>query len=193
MPSEPFEAPVDNSVAPFPTSVSLPALLEDGTDDTFRRIASDFLILRTMSATWRNNQARLLRERYGLDLTASEVTFLSAVLKTQSNGSTTAARLGEYLKIGTSAVSNSLNRMVTRGYLMRLPDPVDSRRLVIRLTDEGTAAIRTSFIEQRRVNDLMYADFEWQDLLTFGKLLATLIEGAEAAITMQNRILNESA
>ncbi len=51
----------------------------------------------------------------------------------------TTGDLAEKMKVSTPTISRMVDSLVERGYLERRPDPVDRRKIWLKLTSEGTA------------------------------------------------------
>jgi len=101
-----------------------------------------------VDVTW--GPGRLLRaslRRYGQiwadqirDITAPQAAVL-AVLSEQAGLSQRA--LGDLLGTNKASVAEMVGRMLRRNFISRTRDPADRRRLVLQLTPEGTASLKT--------------------------------------------------
>ncbi len=54
--------------------------------------------------------------------------------------------LGENLLISQPSVSRLIDRLVSRGFVEKIPDPDDGRGIIVILTDEGFAAFRRTAV-----------------------------------------------
>jgi DNA-binding MarR family transcriptional regulator len=72
--------------------------------------------------------------RFGL--TESDVEALEVLL---DSGSATAGRLSEVMGLTTGAVTRVIDRLEQAGYVRRVPDPTDRRRVIIEVAERATA------------------------------------------------------
>lgn len=80
-------------------------------------------------------------KRRGLhDLSVSEVHVLDAVYRMEEKGTNSARDIALVLGITPASLSAALNVLEKKGYLVRLHDEKDRRRIVIRLTPPGEKA-----------------------------------------------------
>ncbi len=77
--------------------------------------------------------------RFGL--TESDIEALEVLLDT---GSATAGRLSELMGLTTGAVTRVIDRLEQAGYVRRVPDPADRRRVIVELVTEQTAAVEST-------------------------------------------------
>ncbi|HEU4572044.1 MAG TPA: MarR family transcriptional regulator [Candidatus Limnocylindrales bacterium] len=75
-----------------------------------------------------------------LGLSDSDVEALEALLDT---GAATAGRLGEVLGLSTGAVTRLVDRLEQAGYVRRVADPTDRRRVVVEVVPERADAVRS--------------------------------------------------
>ncbi|WP_030454417.1 MarR family winged helix-turn-helix transcriptional regulator [Herbidospora cretacea] len=66
------------------------------------------------------------------------------VLQAVSRGADSAASLGRTLGVSKQAAGKTIETLEGLGYVTRVPDPADSRRKTVVLTEHGTDALRRS-------------------------------------------------
>lgn len=76
---------------------------------------------------------------YGLD--TGEVDVLLTLRRSGAPYGLTPTQLGKSLMITSGAVTKRINRLETRRFIQRIPDPLDGRIVQIRLTDHGFKTI----------------------------------------------------
>lgn len=101
------------------------------------------------------------------------------VLLQEPEGSAIPARLAERLGISTGSVSALIDRLERFGYVVRSPDPMDRRKVIVRVTDtvrEKTWAIYGPIAEEgaRLLKDYSVPDLE--RLIEFMRRSRTLQE-----------------
>jgi len=77
--------------------------------------------------------------RFGLS--ESDVEALSVLL---DSGAATAGRLSELMGLTSGAVTRVIDRLEQAGYVKRVPDPADRRRVVVELIPEKMAAVQAT-------------------------------------------------
>ena len=77
--------------------------------------------------------------RFGLS--ESDVEALEVLLDT---GAATAGRLSELMGLTTGAVTRVIDRLEQAGYVRRVPDPADRRRVIVELVPEKMAAVEAT-------------------------------------------------
>jgi len=80
---------------------------------------------------------RLLNESLApLDITATQLKVLCSIL---CQGSISPVELKKTLSVDLGALTRMLDRLVSKGWITRLPNPNDKRGVLITLTPEGAA------------------------------------------------------
>jgi DNA-binding MarR family transcriptional regulator len=77
--------------------------------------------------------------RFGL--TESDVEALEVLL---DSGASTAGRLSELMGLTTGAVTRVIDRLEQAGYVRRVPDPTDRRRVIVEVVTEQAAAVEST-------------------------------------------------
>src|SRR6185436_13668257 len=77
--------------------------------------------------------------RFGLS--ESDVDALELLIDT---GAATAGRLAELMGLTTGAVTRVIDRLERAGYVRRVPDPTDRRRVIVELVPEKMAAVEAT-------------------------------------------------
>ena len=96
--------------------------------------------------------------RFGLS--ESDVEALEVLIDT---GAATAGRLAELMGLTTGAVTRVIDRLEQAGYVRRVPDPTDRRRVIVELVPEKMAAIKATmaqFGEKSATEIRRYSDAE---------------------------------
>jgi len=80
--------------------------------------------------------------RFGLS--ESDVEALSVLL---DSGAATAGRLSELMGLTSGAVTRVIDRLEQAGYVRRVPDPADRRRVIVELIPEKMAAVQATMAQ----------------------------------------------
>nr|WP_296779349.1 MarR family transcriptional regulator [Rhodococcus sp. (in: high G+C Gram-positive bacteria)] len=103
---------------------------------------------------------RLRRQRPRHYLTPSQLQILGDIER--SGGASAPVDLAALQGVRIQSLTNNLNALETEGLVTRSPDPDDRRRLIIRITDDGT--------------ELVAADREQRDLWLAGAMNSELTQ-----------------
>lgn len=110
--------------------------------------------------------------RFGLS--ESDVDALELLIDT---GAATAGRLAELMGLTTGAVTRVIDRLEQAGYVRRIPDPTDRRRVIVELVPEKMAAVEATmarFGEKSAVELDRYSDAELAVINDFLTRMATV-------------------
>jgi DNA-binding MarR family transcriptional regulator len=88
---------------------------------------------------------QMRRHRPDHGLTLSQLELLGEVSRT---GVTTPAELGTRLHVRVQSLTDSINELVSRGFIARRPDESDRRRQLIEITDAGNALLEADRAER---------------------------------------------
>jgi DNA-binding MarR family transcriptional regulator len=106
---------------------------------------------------------------------------LAALRRQGSPYELTPTRLTEATLLSSGGTTKRLDRLADAGLIERLPDPVDRRGTLVRLTRHGKRvidrALETHLENERRLLQFLSRD----EQRTFEGLLRTLLDGLEAA------------
>lgn len=169
----------------LPKTVSLPQLLDEGErDDSFRKMVGLLVTFEAQSSRVRNAEAVLLQRKYGIDLAASEVSFLWAVVKTYSGDrGSTHRRIAQYLQVTKAAISAMSISLDQKGFIRKVADPMDRRRQLIFLTRKGEEALRVSALEQRKINDVEFSSLSHDDVVFVSTVVQRLLRDGERVLS----------
>lgn len=77
--------------------------------------------------------------------------------------------------VTSGTMTNRVDRLATRGYVERHPDPADRRGVIVRLTADGRAAVDAAFEELLAAEADLLADLSARDRERLASLLRTLL------------------
>ena len=81
--------------------------------------------------------SRELRDEFGDDTTIVQMRVLGEI----AGGPLTLSALARKREVSMQAASEHIQSLVTRGWVMRVPDPEDRRQSLLHITDEGQARL----------------------------------------------------
>lgn len=122
--------------------------------------------------------ARRLRQNHAVgDLSLSEVSVLSRL---ERDGASTPSALAEHERIRPQAMATTLAALEERGLVDRRPDATDGRRVVMTVTEQGSAMVRHRRSESaQRLIEVLESEFSTDELGVFDAVLPLLDRLAE--------------
>ncbi|MBM2827099.1 MAG: transcriptional regulator, MarR family [Dehalococcoidia bacterium] len=113
-------------------------------------------------------------ERMGITLPQLRILF-----RVRNNPMMDARRLAESLSISPSAVSQQVDRLVTKGLLNRWDNPADRRYVCLEITEEGEQATGEISRASRDLIESILVIFTDKQLANFRKMLFSILEEFE--------------
>ncbi|MPZ37301.1 MAG: MarR family transcriptional regulator [Rhizobiales bacterium] len=159
-----------------PLTVSHEALLTRGRDDAFRQT-----IYAMVQAFGRLQNCR---EAFGraLGLTGSQFAVLmSAAYQRHSDGVSIRA-LADHAHLAPTHVTTEVNRLITKGLLLKRTNKFDRRSVLVRLSPKAEADLVRLAPFVRSVNDLLFQGISKQEFETVSRFLQAFILNTENAL-----------
>jgi MarR family transcriptional regulator, lower aerobic nicotinate degradation pathway regulator len=105
------------------------------------------------------------------DLTPVQYAALEAI---KTNPDVDATRLSSLIAFDRSTIGDVLERMESKGWILRAPSPTDRRIKLVRLTHQGTRLLREVEPAVRRVQERLLIPLSLRDRATVLRLLTQL-------------------
>ena len=109
------------------------------------------------------------------EIEAWEFDVLAALRRTGSPYELSPGRLLRETLVTSGTMTNRVDRLTSRGYVERYPDPADRRGVIVRLTAEGRAAVDAAFEELLAAEAELLADLSTRDRDRLAALLRVLL------------------
>lgn len=87
--------------------------------------------------------------------------------------------VGEQVRLDRSTIADVVARLARRGLLARVRDPLDGRRNVLELTDEGVRLHRKLVTRTARMNRVFLSPLDEGEQETLLRLIARVADAAE--------------
>lgn len=97
-----------------------------------------------------------------------------AMARLHEMGELSQNRLGRLAAMDPATIQGVMQRLRERGYVQRLPDPTDRRRMMLRLTRDGRAVIERLLAASGQVNDAVLEPLDEGERALFVSLLRRL-------------------
>lgn len=167
------------SAALTPLTVSRKELLVDGHDQVFRKLVHDLFAFNARHENIRSGHAR----RIGL--AGIEYTILISVARLSRDGNVNVKTLANHLHVSTGFVTNVTKKLQNMGLVRKSVDPVDKRRTVLTVTQEGGESLAELAPYQRQVNDVEFGTLSAHDFLELSRIIGALVNSSEHAVNLQ--------
>ncbi|OVZ59730.1 hypothetical protein CDO44_11430 [Pigmentiphaga sp. NML080357] len=174
-PSRPSKRP-----ATAPLTISRPELLVDGSDRVFRQLVHNFFAF--------GSRHEAMRAGHGarIGLTGIEYTFLISVRHLEDEGDVSVRLLADHLHLSGPFCTTMVGKLIKRGLVTKDVDPLDRRRVRLKVTEKGHALLAELAPAQRQVNDVQFGCLGPGDLQNLVELLNKLIASADQALALQS-------
>ncbi|HEX7006266.1 MAG TPA: MarR family winged helix-turn-helix transcriptional regulator [Alphaproteobacteria bacterium] len=160
-----------------PLSVSLPAVLTDGSDKTFRRLIYGLFVCA--------GRLHDIRDAFGrrIDMTGARYTVLIATAHLQGETGVGVRALADYLHVAPPHVTTEVGKLVAAGLLAKERNPDDGRGVLVTLTPAGAAALEELAPFLRRINDILFDGISREEFATVVRFIDKFVINTERAMT----------
>jgi DNA-binding MarR family transcriptional regulator len=168
-----------NKADPSDLTISLPGLLEGGSDDAFRQLVQDML---SMSA-----RLQAIRDMFGsiAGITGPQYSMLIAIAHMQKRGiPVTVGGLGEHLHVSGTFITAESKKLEQAALLAKNANPADRRSIVLTLTDRGSALIDSVRATVRAGNDEIFRGVSADDFRVLRRVMAGLVPALDDALAL---------
>jgi len=109
---------------------------------------------------------------------------LTAVQRLQGVAGVPVVDVAEYIRRSGAFVTLESTKLVGAGYLEKLSDSADGRRVLLRVTQEGHRTLADLAPTQRQINDILFESFDRAKFEQLSVLLDDLLPSADHAAGM---------
>lgn len=159
----------------LPPTASRPALLENGSDDRFRRLVYDLLTIANRMTTVREH----LATRMGIS--APQYSLLMAVGQFQGARGVGVTAVAKVLHVSSAFVATESNKLAQAGLLAKRANPKDGRAVLLSLTRAGRSLIARHSAEIRAINDIFFGTLTPRMFAAASAGMAALVRGSARA------------
>lgn len=158
----------------LPLSVTRPEVLEDGSDEQFRKVIYDLFVTATRFDE--------IREGFGraIGVSGPQYFILVAVARSHAGeepeGGVGVRALADYLGVAASHVTVEVGKLVRLGLLEKQPHPEDGRRVRISLTTAGRAALEDLAPLRQDMNDILFDGMSADEFRQLARVVARFTE-----------------
>ncbi len=160
-------------------TVSLPNLLERGSDDAFRQLVLDML---SMSA-----RLQSIRDKFGAIAGVSGPHYsmmITIAHMTKQGVAVTVSGLAEQLHVSGTFVTAELKKLARAGLVAKSANPSDRRSVIVTLTDTGAALIDSVRSIVRAGNDEIFRGLSSDDFKMLRRVMPGLVSALDDALIL---------
>jgi DNA-binding MarR family transcriptional regulator len=169
-------SPAPSGGTDLPLTVSRDALLEGGSDRSFRRLVYDLLTIAVRMEAVRDHHAA----RMGI--TASQYSVMMAIAQFQGRSGVGVSALAKTLHVSSAFIASETGKLARLGMVTKRPNPSDGRGVLLSLTQTGRLCIARVSPEIRAVNDMFFAELDRGTFQALSVAAASLVRGSQKAV-----------
>jgi len=166
----------EKSAFRLPPAVSRPELLEGGNDQRLRQLVYDLFVLSAHVDTIRRHVSGLV------GLTPPQYSIVIVVAQSQEKGGASVGAVAAHLHVSSAFVATEASKLVRKGFLLKRPNPIDRRGVLLTLSREAKETIRSLAPHLRSINDRFIASLDRDQFLLCSETVTKLVEGAVSAV-----------
>ncbi|MCR0983777.1 MarR family winged helix-turn-helix transcriptional regulator [Roseomonas populi] len=167
-------------------TVSLPEMLQDGTDHAFRETV--FGLVQALG------YLQACRDAFGraMGLTGSQFAVLVGVGHCQGENGTSIRAIADHVQMAATHVTTEVGRLLRRGLLLKRPNPEDRRGVLVSLSARGNRAVTEVAPFMRMVNDHLFAGYTAADIEALNRFVRRFHANGEAALAAIRGVESET-
>jgi DNA-binding MarR family transcriptional regulator len=160
----------------LPPTVSREALLDQGSDERFRRLVYDLLTVTNRMATVRAH----LGERMGIS--APQYSLLMAIGQFQGSQGVGVSAIAKLLHVSSAFVATETGKLEQAELVIKRANLTDRRAVLLSLTRAGRSLIERNSAEVRSLNDVFFGGLSRANFAAASALMTALLGGSARAI-----------
>jgi MarR family transcriptional regulator, organic hydroperoxide resistance regulator len=175
----------DVSSDPALRTVSAEALLVDGSDHAFRRMIHALMAIGHSLDVMREGFARVI------GTTGPQHELIMLIYRYNDGEGISVGELAALVKLTSAFVATETSKLSGLGLIEKVTDPLDRRRVILRVTDIGRRKLALLSGYQRQGNDVLFECFDEKAFLKFSRLVEEVLPCGERAATLVTRLSQE--
>jgi DNA-binding MarR family transcriptional regulator len=163
-------------------TVSRPALLDGGSDQSFRQFVHDMLAFAARIQEVRSRLGRVI------NLAGQKYTVLIAIAHLQDqDGGVGINEIADHLHLSSAFVTIETNGLLKSGLVVKRTNPTDRRRVLLMTTPKAAKLLDKLTVVQAPVNDALFACLSVKNFVSLRQMISRLVETGDGAL----RLLDE--
>ena len=159
-----------------PPTISLPELLDRGSDLQFRGLVQNLLTVARRLGT--------ARDYFGqqIDITGPQYHLLMTVAQLQGATGVSVGSVAHVMNVSSAFVTSETGKLSAMGLVRKRPNPQDRRGALLSLTQAARLKIEVVIPSIRTINDLFFGKLDRQSFNGLCASAAVLVQGSREAI-----------
>jgi MarR family transcriptional regulator, organic hydroperoxide resistance regulator len=162
-------------------------LLEDGSDEKFRKMLHDLLAVSARIEAVRAGFAKMI------GLTGIEYTMMIAIMHLAEKEPVYVNSLAEHLHLSGAFVTIQTNKLVKKGLLKKIKNKQDARRVELQETKKARDLLTKLAPAQCQVNDVVFQQFNKRDLDRMSGLVEKMLANAGKGLSLIDYLSQDSS
>ncbi len=167
----------------LPLTVSLPQLLQEGSDRQFRRLVHSLFGFLARHEAVRDGHAATI------GLAGIEYTVLISIAHLSVDGDVSVKIVADHLHVTGAFVTTVSGRLLEMGLIDKQSDPADRRRVRLTVAEKGYTRLAELAPIQRQVNDVEFGCLSAHEFHQLIGLVERLIDAGSRAVDLQKYLL----
>lgn len=160
----------------LPATVSLPALLEAGSDNRFRQLVYDLLTISVRMETVRTHLARQI------GISGPQYSVLVAIAQFQGADGVRVGKVAQVLHVSGAFITAETRQLERLGLVIKAINPRDRRGVLLRLTPKGERQIIAISPAIIAINDKFFAPLSHTAFRRFAHAAAQLVTSSHKLV-----------
>lgn len=172
-----------NDEAPqmLPLTTTLPTLLDEGSDATFRRLVHKLLAF--------SGRLEVIRNGFGIlmGLTGIQYTILITVAHLSENKGVGVKAVARHLSLSGAFVTIEVGKLQNAGLVSKKPNPNDRRRVLLRITKKAHRMLSELAPTQAGINNVLFKPLKKEQFKGLVEIAEYLVESADQAMLISKK------
>jgi DNA-binding MarR family transcriptional regulator len=170
----------NKATAPLPPTTSRRALLNGGSDRSFRALVHDLLTV--------SSRMELVRGHLGarLGVSGPQYSVMVAVAHLQGDGGVSVTALAKALHVSSAFIASETGKLAQRGLVHKRINPHDRRGVLLSIAPTGQLELGRIGAEIRAINDLFFGALDAKAFAALSVAVGALVGSSRKAIQFVN-------
>lgn len=174
-------------VPTIPLTVSRPELLTNGGDADFRKLVHNLFGFLALHERIRAGHGKTM------GLAGFEYTVLISILHLAAEGEVNVKTVADHLHLSGAFITTTTRKLWQLGLIHKTMDTVDRRRVTLRVSSKGRAALEKLAPLQRRINDIEFGCLSREEFRALNPLVERMISCGDRAAQLQTYLISGSS
>jgi MarR family transcriptional regulator, organic hydroperoxide resistance regulator len=169
----------------LPPTVAAAALLDKGSDRRFRALVNDLFTVAS--------RMEIVRAHLGarMGISGPQYSVLVVVAHLQGEHGVSVGAVAQAMHVSSAFIASETGKMARLGLLLKRPNPLDRRGVLLSLAPAGRLKIDRISPEIRAINDLFFGVLDLRAFTALSEAASALVKGSRKAVNYVNAVESE--